>query len=359
MGKPPAIVAGHAARVTIGLPVYNGEPYLAQTIESVLAQTHGDFRLLIADNASTDGTGEIARSFVKRDDRVEYHRHERNIGWVRNHNFLVERNEDPFFKWCAHDDPIAPDFLKECLRVLEGRPECAAGFCHTLAIDGDGQTTGTLDRDALRPGLRPSDRVRWAMWTPYVNEIFAVVRSRAIRACAPMSSYVATDHVFVADLYLQGDIALAEGYHCYRRFHEGAYTAYWWKTDRYTRLASLDPDSRWPAWTMPTRRLTAYLDVFRRAPISLTEKAACVAALTERSAKRWWARRRSVVRPGRIAEILGVPPGVPAPMPAHAETADRVNGRPSPEAYSLAATPEPRAAAEPADERGRVAPREA
>ena len=59
-------------KVAIGLPVYNGDNYLAAAIESILAQSYGDFDFLISDNASTDGTEEICQAYAKRDSRIRY-----------------------------------------------------------------------------------------------------------------------------------------------------------------------------------------------------------------------------------------------------------------------------------------------
>src|SRR3989442_1823225 len=67
-------------RVSVGMPVYNGERYLAEAVDSLLAQTYEDFELIICDNASTDRTGEIARSYAARDTRVRYARNEKNLG---------------------------------------------------------------------------------------------------------------------------------------------------------------------------------------------------------------------------------------------------------------------------------------
>ena len=68
------------SRVSIGLPVYNGEAFLTESIESLLAQTFDDFELIISDNASTDGTEEICRSFAAADARIQYHREPTNQG---------------------------------------------------------------------------------------------------------------------------------------------------------------------------------------------------------------------------------------------------------------------------------------
>ena len=72
--------------VSMGLPVYNGQRYLAQAVESLLAQTFGDFELVLCDNASTDETESIGRDLEKRDRRVRYHRNERNLGAAPNFN---------------------------------------------------------------------------------------------------------------------------------------------------------------------------------------------------------------------------------------------------------------------------------
>ena len=67
-------------RVSIGLPVFNGQRYLPQAIEAILAQTYGDFELIISDNASIDGTAEICREYAERDQRIRYLRQPTNIG---------------------------------------------------------------------------------------------------------------------------------------------------------------------------------------------------------------------------------------------------------------------------------------
>ena len=76
--------AARPPRVTVGLPVFNGERYLSEAIESVLAQTFEDFEVVVSDNASTDGTAEIARRYAERDARVRYVRNATNVGPIEN-----------------------------------------------------------------------------------------------------------------------------------------------------------------------------------------------------------------------------------------------------------------------------------
>jgi glycosyltransferase involved in cell wall biosynthesis len=78
-----------APRLTVGLPVYNGENYLAQSLEALLGQTYTDFELLISDNTSTDDTASICAQYQAADPRIRYIRQPRNIGCAPNHNFVV------------------------------------------------------------------------------------------------------------------------------------------------------------------------------------------------------------------------------------------------------------------------------
>src|SRR5215207_1517689 len=106
-------------RVSVGLPVYNGENYLAEAIDSVLAQTYQNFELIISDNASTDSTEEICRDYAARDRRIRYFREPQNRGaaWNFNHTFELARGE--YFKWVAHDDVIGPQYLARTVDQLD------------------------------------------------------------------------------------------------------------------------------------------------------------------------------------------------------------------------------------------------
>ncbi len=88
-------------KVTVGLPVYNGERYLRATLDSILAQDFEDFELLVADNASTDGTPQILQEYAERDGRVVVHRQPRNLGAAANYNWLAINARGEYFKWAG------------------------------------------------------------------------------------------------------------------------------------------------------------------------------------------------------------------------------------------------------------------
>src|SRR6185437_10306412 len=106
-------------RLSVGLPVYNGSGYVAESIEALLGQTFEDFELIISDNASTDDTGKVCRRYQKTDSRVRYYRQPRNVGLAPNHNFCVEQARGELFKWAAGDDLYARNLLETCVAALD------------------------------------------------------------------------------------------------------------------------------------------------------------------------------------------------------------------------------------------------
>lgn len=107
-----------APTVTIGMPVYNGEKYIAEAIDSLLSQTFTDFELIISDNASTDKTGLICREYANQDERITYIRHNKNRGALQNFQFVLDEAKGKYFMWAAHDDLWAPDFLEKSTDLL-------------------------------------------------------------------------------------------------------------------------------------------------------------------------------------------------------------------------------------------------
>jgi Glycosyltransferases involved in cell wall biogenesis len=126
-------------KVSIGLPVFNGEKYLREAIDSILAQTFTDFELIISDNASTDRTEEICKEYEAKDPRVRYYRNELNLGAAPNYNRLVELSRGEYFKWACHDDLCAPEFLEKCVEILEQNSPIILCYTRTLIIDENGK----------------------------------------------------------------------------------------------------------------------------------------------------------------------------------------------------------------------------
>jgi len=123
----------------IGLPVYNGEKYISETIESILNQTMKDFRLIISDNASTDRTEEICRSYTDIDERIVYVRNPVNIGLVLNTAKAFEKSQpSKYFALIGDDDLWRPKFAKTLISMMENNPLASLAFSRSMFIDEDG-----------------------------------------------------------------------------------------------------------------------------------------------------------------------------------------------------------------------------
>ena len=130
--------------VSVVMPVYNGERFLREAIESVLAQSYGHFELVIVDDGSSDGSLQIAEEYAARDPRVRPLRNERNLGIVqtRNRAFAEASRDAVYFAVLDCDDVCEPKRLEHQVLFLEHNPDHALVGGHTLVIDEQGQTIG-------------------------------------------------------------------------------------------------------------------------------------------------------------------------------------------------------------------------
>lgn len=124
-----------AAKVVVGLPVYNERRHIEETLRSLAAQDHNDFKVLISDNASIDGSGALCESFANHDSRFVYFRQPRNIGAVGNFAFCLDATSSEHFMWCgAHDTPSG-QFLSRMSTLLDNDQAAAIAFGRRVAID--------------------------------------------------------------------------------------------------------------------------------------------------------------------------------------------------------------------------------
>ena len=122
--------------VGIGLLVYNGMPYVAQALDSLLAQTYTNFKLIISDNASTDGTGELCEKYAAKDARIQYIRQDHNLGQIENTNVALKNivASAEFCMFAAFDDVYEPEFIERCMERLTGDPDAAMAFSGQLSF---------------------------------------------------------------------------------------------------------------------------------------------------------------------------------------------------------------------------------
>lgn len=126
-----------APLLTIGMPVYNGERFVREAVESLLAQDYRNFVLIISDNASTDGTAGILAELAARDPRIRYVRQEQNLGSVANFRFVLDACSTEFFCWAAADDYWSPDWLSKVMQVAMVTHSLSFGVIETVDENGN------------------------------------------------------------------------------------------------------------------------------------------------------------------------------------------------------------------------------
>lgn len=281
-------------RLTIGLPVYNGENYLAYSIEALLDQSYEDYELIISDNASTDNTAEICKHYQERDSRIRYIRHPSNIGASPNHNFLVHQASGELFKWAAHDDLYGRELLAGCVRALDEHPDVILAHSWTALVDGSGMVT-RASRYQLRTGsMSPAERFRSVLFDRGGDDDGGIIRTAVLRSTALNGSYYRADRTIVAELALRGRFYHVPDWLYFRRDHPA-------RAERAFRTvrgwcANLDPRradrARNPVVRLYAEYVWSFATAIRRSQLTSAEERACYRALASWAADRAWHRHR-------------------------------------------------------------------
>jgi len=264
--------------VTIGLPVWNGQNYLAEALDSLLGQDFTDFEVIISDNGSDDQTESISRGYAEKDSRVHYHKFDENQGAARNYNRVFELARGKYFKWAAHDDVCLPSMLRRCVEVFEDAPESVVlVYGKAQIIDGDGRASREdstiLDLRQRRPHRRLA---RLLGGLSLATPVFGLFRSDALLKTRLIDTYVGSDQVLLADLAMLGQIWEIPEVLFKRRIHPG--TSRRANRTKKDATAWFDPEraKRRDFLSIKNRLLVEYLRVAYHHPLPFIEKILCL-----------------------------------------------------------------------------------
>ena len=218
-------MTSHKPHLSLGLPVFNGEKYLRQAIDSILAQTYTDFELIISDNASTDKTEEICREYLEKDERIRYYRCKKNYGAAWNWNRVFKLSSGIYFKWVAHDDVTVPEFLSKCINVLNQDPTIILCHSKNAIINDQNDLVGEYDLGNINDSHKPHERFSQMLQKigiPWL--IFGVFRKDVLSKTSLFKGYIGSDWNLLAELSLIGRIFEIKEYLFLRRDHNESYT---------------------------------------------------------------------------------------------------------------------------------------
>lgn len=261
-------------RVTIGVPVFNGEAFVEETLSSLLAQTYDDFEVLVSDNGSTDRTEEICRAYAARDPRIRYFRSDVNRGAAWNHNRLFELAQGELFKWNSADDVCAPDFLVRCVEALDHDPAAVLACGSVLEIDEFGAPVASRTIPVAVTSENAVERFgRHVQLDHLCTHIYGVMRADVLRHTDRIGSYTDSDRVLLAHLALFGHFVVLPDILFFNRNHPNRSTEVYvgWRA----RTVWFDPEAArrrlFPFWT----EFFAFWRVIGRSPLTFGARARC------------------------------------------------------------------------------------
>jgi hypothetical protein len=264
------------ARVTVGVPVYNGEKYVEAALASVRAQDEPDLEILISDNGSTDGTEEICRAVAAADERVTYHRQDVNRGGAWNFNRLVELASAPYFTWAAADDIRRPSFVRRCLETFADRdPATVLVYPRTQIIDAAGRVTEDLfDADLECAEPTPHERMAHFLRAQGAHIFYGLHRTEVLRSTRLIRPSVSNDMVLLAELACRGPFAMVPEQLFLQRRHPEAFSQ-----QGRGQLAWHAPTAA-VRFAFPHTKVTGELvRAVTSSPIPLAEKLRCLAVI--------------------------------------------------------------------------------
>jgi glycosyltransferase involved in cell wall biosynthesis len=214
INKPKRL--GMIPKVSIGMPVYNGEKYIRMALDSLLAQTFKDFELIISDNASSDRTWKILNEYATKDNRVVLYRQKENIGITKNFIFVLDHAQGEYFMWAACDDLWEPSYIYTLVGNLSSNHSAVLSFSVFNTIDEYG---GEICKYPFLYKL-PSDKLFRRLWNYIMQDeylgkancIYSLMRRSAIQSVVQFIGWKeniwGADMLLVFGLLLMGDIII-------------------------------------------------------------------------------------------------------------------------------------------------------
>jgi len=268
----------YSPTVSVGLPVFNGQKYLVETLESLLTQTYTDFELIVADNASTDQTISIVEKYARHDSRIRILYSDQNHGATWNYNRIIPEARGKFFRWAAADDLVGDMLLEKCVGLLQERPDVVLAFPQTVLIDENGEVIEHYPNRLNLQSPYPHMRLQGLFDGPGLcNPVFGLIRMSALTQTTLIESYVDSDRVLLGQLALLGKFQEVPEPLFFRRMHSQTSVAA--NLDRSSRLAWFDPRRRsriqFPSW----RRFFVYVRAIARTKMSVIDRRRSYATL--------------------------------------------------------------------------------
>ncbi|MBW8017913.1 MAG: glycosyltransferase family 2 protein [Planctomycetes bacterium] len=264
-------------KVTFGLPVRNGAKAIRRCLDSLLAQDLEGIEILVSDNASTDGTQDIVRSYAARDARIKPLLNEKDVGQIENFNRVVRLGRGEYFRWIGAEDWLEPNYASRCAGVLDQHPE-AINVTTFFRIHFDsGESRYAEYRGELLESRKPEERFRRMLWTFHAGDatyepLYALMRRDVLENTALIRMMVKADRILAAELSLLGPFIQLEECLAHRWKPQGATV----HSAKY--LKRYRPGNSGELQSNPWRQTRTLVSVVSQAPLSISQRLRCHSA---------------------------------------------------------------------------------
>jgi glycosyltransferase involved in cell wall biosynthesis len=212
------------SRVIIGAPLYNRAEYLPTAIESLLAQTYRDLRLVLLDDCSSDETPALARRYAAADERVTFVRNERRLGlipaWLRVYELAREvAPEMEYFAWGSDHDFWCPEWVEKLVAELDGAPEAVAVYPEYVSVnERDEVLRSGVIFETAGVGSRWRRLVRTYRFVDAGNMVYGLFRRSAVERAGVFRRVLGPDRLLLAELALHGELRQVREFLWKRRY---------------------------------------------------------------------------------------------------------------------------------------------
>ena len=211
------------SRISIGLPVFNGEKFLEKRIKNILEQKFTDFELIISNNGSIDCSDQICRFFAEQDKRIIYFNQNNNQGAIWNFNFVLNKAKSEYFVWAGVDDIWNEDFISETLNFLEHNNEFVGCISNVESYDSDPEIKSTNLKifqifKKIRVGRygvedaagKYEKKIKIYLKRNSAQAIYGVYKTDAIRKSFINQSFLGVDLAIILNILKFGDFHVIE-----------------------------------------------------------------------------------------------------------------------------------------------------
>ena len=278
-GSAPAPALGGALlpRLTIGMPVYNGQTHIAAAIGSILTQTYADFELIVSDDASTDATADIVAELAASDPRIRFVRNAHNMGASYNSNRTFALARGTYFRLAAPDDILAPQCLERCIEILERDSTVSLAYAQASPLDEQEPAEAEFQNRAPFEADDPCERFAKHLQLSFdgARPIFGIARNDVLARTPMIANYAGSEAILLGELALHGKMHEVPEKLVSIRSRVPTST-----TEKYGRMSRYAPH---------LRCYYEYRTAIRRAPLSSDQRRRCNRILTH-----WAIERRGL-----------------------------------------------------------------